>query len=118
QLPNINAKILYVCGWPPNLVENEVMRQHFSCMLYQQAQYVVFLGRQLDFLIVEFHNPAHKINREAVALEKWFFTLLLQPVTQSNAQTCGKFFHAKWFGDVIVGPFLKRTDDPGLVRTT
>src|SRR5947209_1411558 len=61
QLANIDAQVLRVRELVPKLAQEELMGQHLSRVLHQDAQEIVFLRRELDLSIGDFHDAPHQI---------------------------------------------------------
>jgi len=69
ELPHVYAQILSVGQVIPQFPKQEFVREHFARMLNQQAQQVVFLGRELDLVIADLDDPSHEIDRKIARLK-------------------------------------------------
>ncbi|CCV16199.1 hypothetical protein MESS4_830419 [Mesorhizobium sp. STM 4661] len=115
ELADIDPEILHVGRIAPDLFQQKLVCEDLACVLYQDAQYVVFLRRQLYLPVLDLDDALHQIDGEIAGLEHRLFALLLEFVTKRHTDARDQLIHAERLGDVVIGAELERGDDAGLV---
>ena len=69
ELADIDAQILCVGQFVPQLLQEKAVGQHFAGVLHQDAQQVVFSRRQFDIALAELDDAADQIDREISGAE-------------------------------------------------
>jgi hypothetical protein len=70
ELPYIDPQVLRIGLFMiPQLAKQELMGQDFTCVLHQQAQEIVFLGRQFHLLVADPDDASHQVDREVTGAE-------------------------------------------------
>ena len=80
-----------------------------AAILDEGFEQVIFCGRQLDFLSVDLDEAMHKINAQWPGCKDGFGAgFNLGGMAQRNAYTSQDFIHSERFGNIVIGPQIKR----------
>jgi hypothetical protein len=71
-------------------------------MRHQQAEDVVFLGRELHLLTPKLHDTTGEIDREVARNEHRSLASLLEAVPECSRDPRNEFLHAERLGHVVV----------------
>src|SRR5215469_8014570 len=95
----------------PYLREQHVPGHDLSAVPHQRCKQVILSRRELDITSINQDFPSPKINRQGTNVNKWFYLgVKLCGMTQRHADACQDFVDSKRFGDIVVGPQVKRAD--------
>ena len=118
ELAHVDAQILCVGQLIPQFAEKELVSQHFTGMLHQHAQEIVFLRRQLHVLVSSLDNTSDQVDRKSADAKDRALSVHLQLMPQSCAHAGQKLIHSERLGHIIVGTKIKCLHLAGLVTAT
>src|SRR5262249_8882884 len=93
QLANVYPQVLWVGWFVPELLNQEFVREHLARVLDQQAQQVVFLGRELHFPAAYLDDASHEIDAQISDMEQRSLSVLLELMPHGCAHTREELAH-------------------------
>ena len=117
QLADIDAQVLRIGRFVPQFLDQEPVGEHLARMLHEQAQKVIFLGRESHFLVTHLDNAPDQINAQVADLEEGSLTVFLQLMAHSRTDAGKELIHSEWLGNVIVGAEIEGCNLTGLIAT-
>src|SRR5262249_25515412 len=91
--------------------------QHLAGMLNEDAQQLVFLGRQLDLLVADLDDAPYEIDGEIADTKNRTLSLNVKLVPKCGAHPGKEFIHAERLRHVVVGSEIECVDFDGLIAT-
>ena len=94
------------------------MGKHLACMLHEQPQQIVLLGRELHLLVADLDDAAHQIDAELIHVIDRPLPVHLQLVSQRGAHAGEKLVHSERLRHVVVGAKIQGRDLASLIAAT
>ena len=86
------------------------MRQHLAGVLHEDAQQLVFLGRELYLRILDPHDAPHQIDGQIADLENRPLSLGLELMPHRRSHAGRELLHSERLGHIVVGAKVQRLD--------
>src|SRR5258708_19965685 len=86
-------------------------------MLNKHAQELVFLRRQLDFLVADLDDAPYEIDREIADTKNRTFSLNVKLMPKCGAHPGKEFIHAERLRHIVVGSEIECVDFHALTPT-
>src|SRR5665213_3138555 len=103
ELADIDAQVLSVCEWGPQLTEQEPVCQDLAGMLDQDAQQFIFLGSEFHLGTAHLDDAPHEVDRQITDAEYRPLAVDLKLMAHRGTHAGKQLFHAERLGDVVVG---------------